>query len=72
MENKEYSVAVKNIMRGIIDQACLLEETELSEANDKPMRLLASVLQAPLRIRRWRNIFTDVNTTVIISRPLKK
>ena len=35
LENKEYSVAVKNIMRGIIDQACLLEETALSEANDK-------------------------------------
>ena len=35
LENKAYSVAVKNIMRGIIDQACLLEETALSEANDK-------------------------------------
>ena len=35
LENKEYSVAVKNIMRGIIDQACLLEETALSEANNK-------------------------------------
>lgn len=35
LENKDYSVAVKNIMRGIIDQACLLEETALAEANDK-------------------------------------
>lgn len=27
LENKDYSIAVKNIMRGIIDQACVLEET---------------------------------------------
>ena len=31
LENKDYSVAVKNIMRGIIDQACVLEETALAE-----------------------------------------
>ena len=31
LENKDYSIAVKNIMRGIIDQACVLEETALAE-----------------------------------------
>lgn len=35
LENKDYSVAVKNIMRGIIDQACLLEETVLAESGDR-------------------------------------
>ena len=65
MENKEYSVAVKNIMRGIIDQACLLEETALSEANDKTYEVACFVLQAPLRIRLWRNIFMDAATIVI-------
>lgn len=35
LENKDYSIAVKNIMRGIIDQACVLEETAMSEASDR-------------------------------------
>lgn len=35
LENKDYSVAVKNIMRGIIDQACVLEETALAETSDR-------------------------------------
>lgn len=35
LENKDYSIAVKNIMRGIIDQACVLEETAISEASDR-------------------------------------
>jgi len=30
MHDPKYSIAVKNIMRGIIDQACLLEENEIS------------------------------------------
>ncbi len=34
LENKDYSIAVKNIMRGIIDQACVLEEKAMSEASD--------------------------------------
>ncbi|MDO4921643.1 MAG: prephenate dehydratase [Phascolarctobacterium sp.] len=35
LENQDYSIAVKNIMRGIIDQACVLEETAMSEASDR-------------------------------------
>lgn len=35
LENKDYSLAVKNIMRGIIDQACLLEEIALAEPVDR-------------------------------------
>lgn len=35
LKNKDYSVAVKNIMRGIIDQACVLEETALAETNSR-------------------------------------
>lgn len=35
LENKDYSIAVKNIMRGIIDQACVLEETALVEPPDR-------------------------------------
>lgn len=35
LENKDYSVAVKNIMRGIIDQACLLEETAMADMGDR-------------------------------------
>ena len=35
LENKDYSIAVKNIMRGIIDQACVLEETALAEPSDR-------------------------------------
>ena len=34
LENKDYSLAVKNIMRGIIDQACVLEETALAEPSN--------------------------------------
>lgn len=34
LENKDYSIAVKNIMRGIIDQACLLEEAAIAELGD--------------------------------------
>ncbi len=35
LENKDYSIAVKNIMRGIIDQACVLEEAALIEPSDQ-------------------------------------
>lgn len=35
LENKDYSIAVKNIMRGIIDQACLLEETAIATIGDR-------------------------------------
>ena len=52
LENKEYSVAVKNIMRGIIDQPVCWKKLLCRKQTTKPMRLLASVLQAPLRIRR--------------------
>lgn len=72
LENKEYSVAVKNIMRGIIDQPVCWKKLRCPKQTTKPMRLLASVLQAPLRIRLWRNIFMDAATIVITSRPLKK
>ncbi len=39
LENKEYSVAVKNIMRGIIDQACVLEEAALSGPADRTLEI---------------------------------
>ncbi len=35
LENQDYSLAVKNIMRGIIDQACVLEEAALAELDDR-------------------------------------
>ncbi len=39
LENKDYSIAVKNIMRGIIDQACVLEETALAEASNRTLEI---------------------------------
>ncbi len=39
LENKEYSVAVKNIMRGIIDQACVLEEAALAGPADRTLEI---------------------------------
>lgn len=39
LENKEYSSAVKNIMRGIIDQACVLEEALLAEDSEKHLEI---------------------------------
>ncbi len=39
LENKDYSIAVKNIMRGIIDQACLLEETAMAEISDSTLEI---------------------------------
>lgn len=39
LENKEYSIAVKNIMRGIIDQACVLEEAALAGPADRTLEI---------------------------------
>lgn len=39
LENKDYSIAVKNIMRGIIDQACLLEEAAIAELGDRTFEI---------------------------------
>ncbi len=39
LENQDYSLAIKNIMRGIIDQACVLEETALVELDDKAAKV---------------------------------
>ena len=66
LENKEYSVAVLSI------RPVCWKKLRCPKQTTKPMRLLASVLQAPLRIRLWRNIFMDAATIVITSRPLKK
>ena len=71
LENKDYSIAVKNIMRGIIDQACVLEETALVEPTE-PLRWLVLDLQAPLPIRRWRIISVAVSLIAIITIPLKR
>lgn len=39
LENQDYSIAVKNIMRGIIDQACLLEEAALADFGDMVLEI---------------------------------
>lgn len=39
LANKDYSIAVKNIMRGIIDQACVLEEAALVDMSDRVLEV---------------------------------
>ncbi len=39
MDNPDYALAAKNIMRGIIDQSCLLEENERPKVAVKPLEI---------------------------------
>lgn len=39
MNNPKYSIAVKNIMRGIIDQACILEESEIGSKAERILEI---------------------------------
>ena len=39
MNDPKYSIAVKNIMRGIIDQACILEESEISSKEARTLEI---------------------------------
>ncbi|MDO4178048.1 MAG: prephenate dehydratase [Phascolarctobacterium sp.] len=39
MQDPKYSIAVKNIMRGIIDQACILEETEINNVEARTLEI---------------------------------
>ena len=73
LENKEYSVdCEKYYARYYRSGLSAGRNCAVRSKRQNPMRLLASVLQAPLRIRLWRNIFMDAATIVITSRPLKK
>ena len=39
LDNKDYAAAVKNIMRSVIDQACVLEETALAASGDRVLKI---------------------------------
>ena len=77
LENKDYSIAVKNIMRGIIDQACVLEETALAEPSDRTFEVACfgpagsfthQALEDFFRGRKFNrhhyNTFEDVITSI--------